>query len=81
MAISGRNICRPREYPLTEIGNTVGEPGLGWWWWYWELSFIHARFEMTLKSKAEMSMRSLDVMCMENRPEIMNGDIYLGIII
>ena len=69
------------EYPLTEIRNTVGESGLGWWWWYQELRFRHARFEMIVKSKAEMSVRSLDVMCMENRPEIMNGDIYLGILI
>ena len=42
------------EYPLTEIRNTVGESGLGWWWWYQELSFRHARFEMIVKSKAEM---------------------------
>ena len=70
------------EYPLTETGNTVGESDLGWWWWwYQELSFRHAKYEMTVKSKAEMSMRSLDIMCMENRPETMNGDIYLGIII
>lgn len=37
--------------PLTEIGNTVGESGLGWWWWYQEPSFRHARFEMIVKSK------------------------------
>ena len=43
--------------------------------------FQTCKSEMTVKSKAEMSMRSLDIMCMENRPETMNGDSYLGIII
>lgn len=67
------------DFPFTKMRKAVGKAGLGMGE-YQELSFGRVQFEMTVKFN-QMSRRPLDVMSTEIRVEIINGDIYLGIML